>query len=173
MLQSRSLLAMAFIVLSLSGAGVAQSITTRSCGFSVELTPGWTMTRSANQEVNCWYAFENRKKRSCSILLRTLDSAFPFAAREAGFEQNGSDWVISETWGETIGADPITGTDWDGMKASHVSRETDATTGDVRGVTISVAVLSDRKASSAIIQSECGSDQFDAVVRSFRFIMRR
>lgn len=158
-------------ILSLSPAALAQSATSRGCGFSLKLPTGWTMTRTPNHDVTCWYALENRRKKSCSILVRTLDTDFPIAARKAGFDRDGSEWVINEPWGETIEAEPLSGTGWKGIQANYVSRETDATTGATTGVEMSVAVLTS-ETHSAIITSDCRPEQFDSVVGSFRFIPR-
>lgn len=172
MLHSRSL-PIVLALLLLSGVGVAQSAANRTCGFSVRLPAGWRMTPTANHSVKCWYSLENRKKDSCSVLVRTLDSDFPLAAKEAGFEQSGNQWVINQPWGDTIESEPLTGTGWKGIKANYVSRVTDASTGEVTGLEMLVAVLIAGTARSAIVTSDCRPEQFDAVVQSFQFIARR
>lgn len=174
MLQSNKLLAFTFTLLALSSTATAQRVQSNPCGFSLKLLPGWRISRTHNHDVKCWYTLEGRKRGSCSMLVRTLESDFASAAQEAGFEQNGSDWVINETWGETIKANSLAGPRWKGITADHITRETDAVTGEVTGVHTWVAVLNDGKRRSAIIEAfDCQDKQFDAIMRSFRFIARK
>lgn len=128
------------------------------------------MHRTTNRDVPCWYSLSDRHRQdSCSMLVRTLNSDFSSAAKEAGFDRTDNQWVIHETWGETIEADSIKGPDWEGIEANHVVREVD-TSGNATGTNTWVAVLNAKGNRSAIIEAyDCTNQRFDEVTQSFRF----
>lgn len=162
-----------FLLLGTSSNLFAQSVTNAQCGFLLTLPQHWTITRTPNRAVPCWFGVQSpHKKEACSFLVRTLDGDLETAANVAGFERQEGKWVMppSHPLGETIDAEEITGKHWRGVKAKHVERETQVS-GAVDASEVWTAVFNDGEKRSAVIEgSDCSDSQFDMLVQSFRFV---
>lgn len=147
----------------------ARRVSKPPCGFSIEVPSGWTMERTTNRAVPCWYELQSRRsKDSCGVLVRTLDAEFDAAAKEAGFDKTEDGWAIVETWNETIPADAISGKGWEGLEAEHVVRYMDPQKGAEPYKEI-IAVIHAGQRSAILSGSECEQKRFDRIVSSFRF----
>lgn len=157
------------IIGSLAATAAAKRVAKAACGFSIEVPSGWTMKRTANRGVACWYALEPaRHGDSCSMLVRTLKADFPSAAKEGGFKRTSEGWAIVETWNETIPANEISAHGWKGIEAEHVVRYLDPVKG-AEPYHEFVAVVHAGNDSAILTGAECDAKRFDAVLNTFRF----